>query len=324
MDYDPDHLQKAQDGRKWVPLTYDSDHLQKAHPVVEFDPHVVFVEDPELEIHDYYVDGRKWEGSTTGFIHSFFTEFDADKIIQTMQSSKSWGPKHKYWGMTPDQIKQLWKDSNKDAAPLGTAMHAKLEKFYNIPALFPLRRPPRELLLEHYTAEELDVPEFQQFLNYHEEWPLYRKWTPFRTELRVFDRALEIPGSVDMLYWSPRSTPENPLLILVDWKRSKEIKMKSFYNRATGKFPTGKGPCQDLHDCNYFHYSLQVNMYAALIERNTPYRIDEMYLGVFHPTAPNYKVHPVSRYFGVIFPMIQLRLDERQLRLDEQTLKRQN
>ena len=84
----------------------------------------------------------------------------------------------------------------------------------------------------------LNVPEIHQFLNYHAEWPTFRKWRPFRTELRVFDRALEIPGSVDMLYWSPRSTKENPLLILVDWKRSKEIKMKSFYNRANGGFTT--------------------------------------------------------------------------------------
>ena len=264
-----DDTETAADGAL---LNYDPDYLQKANAVVEFDPHVVFVEKPDENIHEYYVDGRKWQGSTTGYIHSFFSEFDADKTIQGMRTSKSWGPKHKYWGMTDQDIKARWEESNKDAGPLGHAMHARLEKFYNIPALFTLQRPPRDLLLEYYTEEEIEVTEFQQFLQYHAEWPSFRNWAPFRTELRVFDRALEIPGSVDMLYWSPRSTKENPLLILVDWKRSKEIKTKSFYSQKEKRFITGKGPCADLPDCNYIHYSLQVNMYAALIERNSPYR----------------------------------------------------
>lgn len=291
-------------------LNYDPDYLQKEYPVIEFDPYVVFEENTKLQIHDYYVDGRKWEGSTTRYIHSFFNEFDADKTIQGMRLSKSWGPKHKYWGMTDCQIKEKWEDVNKDAAPLGHAMHARIEKFYNIPALFTWQKPNDELLLAYYTKEEIERTEFQQFLQYHTEWPSFRKWRPFRTELRVFDRLLEIPGSIDMLYWSPRSTKEHPLLILVDWKRSKEIKTKSFFNQKDKRFITGKGACADLLDCNYIHYSLQLNMYAALIERNSPYRIEEMYLAVFHPTAPSYKVFAVSRYFEVIFPMLQLRLNE--------------
>lgn len=307
-----------------VPLIHDPDYLEKQNPVEEFDPYVVFIEKPEEKIHDYYIDGQKWDGSTTKFIHSFFSDFDADAIIQKMRLGKSWGPKHKYWGMTDEQIKQKWEDSNKDAGPLGTAMHAKIEKFYNIPELFPLQEPSREKLLKYYTVEELDVPEIQQFLKYHKEWPSFRKWKPFRTELRVFDRALQIPGSVDMLYLSPRSTPENPLLIMVDWKRSKEIKMKSFYSREQGKYITGNGPCQDLPDCNYYHYSLQVNWYTALIERNTRYRVEEMYVAVFHPSAPDYQVYPVSRHFNVIFSMIQIRLDQQAAKaLDQQATKEQ-
>src|SRR5688572_289808 len=106
-------------------------YLQEQYPIEEFDPHISFIE----ETHEYFIDGKKYDGSCTGFCHSFFSHFDADKVIANMVTGKSWKPGHKYWGMTPDQIKAQWDNANKDAAPDGTKMHAKIEKFYNIPEL---------------------------------------------------------------------------------------------------------------------------------------------------------------------------------------------
>ncbi len=287
-------------------------YLEKLNPVPQFDSHIVFVEDGEGDDkkHDYYVDGRKYDGSCTGFVHGFFSSFDPDKIIRNMTLSKSWKPGHKYWGMTPDQIKAQWKDSNKDAAPLGTAMHAKIEKFYNIPELYNHGQVPKELLLRHFDGHEIDSPDFQQFLRYHADWPFPRNWVPFRTELRVFDREMGLPGSVDMLYWSPNSQPGKPMLNIVDWKRAKEIHSRAFYSKEIGGFPTGTGPCSTLSDCTKTKYSLQINMYAAMIERNTEYRIDEMYLAVFHPIVDEYRVYHVDKYHQEIGGMMHLRIEQ--------------
>lgn len=264
-------------------MAYDPDHLQKLHPVAYSDSHIYLNEDT----HIYYVDNIPYPGSVTGFVKDNFPKFDADSIIQKMMSGKSWGPKHKYYGKTPEEIKAEW--SSNDANNEGTIMHAKIEKFYNIPELYSItdRRVSSEELSVYFTAEETEVEEFQQFLDFHHKFIGPKGWIPWRTELKVFDDALQLAGSIDMIYTDAVPTPNSPIVLhIVDWKRSKEIKTQSFYNRETG-WVRGlqDSPCQDLMDCNYIHYSLQVNTYAAMLLRALypAYTIGEMYLGVFHP-----------------------------------------
>ena len=48
-----------------------------------------------------------------------------------MMSGSGWKEGHKYWGMTPEQIKLQW-DTNKDAVSgAGTDMHFEIECFNN-------------------------------------------------------------------------------------------------------------------------------------------------------------------------------------------------
>ena len=43
----------------------------------------------------------------TKFLHCFFSEFDADKVIQNMKNSPKW-PESKYFGMEDEAIKKQW------------------------------------------------------------------------------------------------------------------------------------------------------------------------------------------------------------------------
>ena len=52
--------------------------------------------------------------SVTTWNHGHFPKFEADSIIDNMMKSKGWKEGHKYWGLTPEQIKAQW-NSNKDA-----------------------------------------------------------------------------------------------------------------------------------------------------------------------------------------------------------------
>ena len=61
---------------------------------------------------DNNLDGDKSFTSTTTLIHQYVTPFNADLIIKNMMLSKNWNEHHKYWGMTPKQIKDLWKTNN--------------------------------------------------------------------------------------------------------------------------------------------------------------------------------------------------------------------
>jgi len=92
----------------------------------ERDERIVFDEGP----HIYYVDGKKTDISVTGWVHSHFPHFDADKIIDKMMKSKKW-PQSKYFGKTKIQIKEQWKQNGKEASDAGTKLHLDIENFYN-------------------------------------------------------------------------------------------------------------------------------------------------------------------------------------------------
>ena len=67
------------------------------------------------EGHKYVIntDANSKYTSVTTWNHSHFPHFNADEIINKMMKGKNWKEGHKYWGLTPEQIKAGW-DSNRD------------------------------------------------------------------------------------------------------------------------------------------------------------------------------------------------------------------
>ena len=115
--------------------------------------------------------------------------------------------------------------------------------------------------LESYTNNENDYGE---------------KMEPYRTEWMVWDKDLKLAGSIDMIFKN-----EDGTLSIYDWKRCKEIKK---YNR----FESAKTDCvKHLPNTNYWHYSLQLNTYKFLLEKNYGHKIKEMYLVCLHPNNNN-------------------------------------
>ena len=79
------------------------------------DDHITFDEGP----HIYTIDGDSGFTSVTTWVHSHFSHFDPDKVINNMFSSgKINDPTYKYFGMTKDQIKKQW--SGGEAAQKGS------------------------------------------------------------------------------------------------------------------------------------------------------------------------------------------------------------
>lgn len=229
-----------------------------------FDAHLDF----DQKQHVYFLDGKKLQGSSTGFIHSFFEHFDADAVIQKMRANKQkWNPKNKYFYMTDDQIKALWSGGGSEAAQMGTRMHLLIEWFYN------------DLVTERQLVA-LKREDIDQFLEFHREVVLKKEWEPFRTELRAYSEKHLLAGSVDMIF----KQKKDGRLIIVDWKRSKEIKEWSVYKKR------GKPPLEHMDDCNYNHYSLQLNLYQWFLEHKTEHKIAALYLAIFHPNQTKYNL----------------------------------
>ena len=218
------------------------------------------------ETHTYYVDGSH-EGyiSSTTLVHTLFEEFDADKIIGKMRSSRNWY-KSPYKGMTDVQIKDKWEANRDIAASEGTKMHENIERYYN-------SEP-------HSTKTK----EFQMFTEYVKDHPHLE---PFRSEWVIFDEESKVSGSVDMLYRSRDPEPDGSYsYVMADWKRSKEIKFWNMYQKGTDVNTV------DLPDCNFIHYSIQLGIYKYILEKNYGIKIRESFIVVLHPKQEKYeKIH---------------------------------
>lgn len=226
------------------------------------DERIRFVDDT----HTYYVDGSS-EGyiSSTTLVHTLFEEFDADKVIGKMRSSRNWY-KSPYKGMTDAQIKDKWETNRDIAASEGTKMHENIERYYNSES--------------HSTKTK----EFMMFAEYYKDHP---QLVPFRSEWVIFDEESKVSGSVDMLYRSRDPGPDGSYsYVMADWKRSKEIKFSNVYQSGTDETTS------DLPDCNFIHYSIQLGIYKYILEKNYGIKIDESFIVVLHPKQQEYnKIH---------------------------------
>lgn len=219
--------------------------IEHAHPR---DSLIIFDEEP----HDYYVkwpDGTMYSKkdilSVTTMISGHFSPFDGPVRAEVMASERK--PKHiSEYGedMTAQSIQDTWKES----ARLGVMMHLQIERFYNGE-------------LKPGDADFPTTREFRMFLKFASEHAHLR---PYRTEWIVFtDPSSRLCGSIDMVFVSDANDVTRTLTVeLVDWKRAKTITMPNRY------FKKGKegSPCADLCGVNFNKYSLQLNVYAWILE----------------------------------------------------------
>jgi ATP-dependent exoDNAse (exonuclease V) beta subunit len=239
------------------------------------DQHLVFDE----PTHKYTIltDPDSNYTSVTTINHSHFPHFDADVVIKNMMKGRNWNPQNKYWGLTPEEIKAQWAQNASSVSGAGTDLHFNIECFMNqeLPSGYTHKE-----LLENYeanlaagnappnTSEEWDF-----FLQYIKATPSYK---PYRTEWMIYHEDLKVAGSIDMIYENPDGT-----LSIYDWKRAKEISKANGFN----KYAVTK-EIDHLPDTNFWHYSLQLNTYKAILQEKYEKTIKDLYLVKLHPNNP--------------------------------------
>jgi hypothetical protein len=226
------------------------------------------------EEHSYAIDGvKKGWSSCTQFLHHFFGHFDPDATIAKMMRSPNW-IKSKYYGKTAETIKAEWAASGAEASGAGTRMHLDIEHYYN----------SSELSVDSMKRDDDWVPnaspEWEMFMAYQTK--VGSKMTPWRTEWLVFNEEFKLAGSIDMLYKKPSGK-----YAIYDWKRAKEIKTENRYQ-------SGLGPIMHLPDTNYWHYSLQLNVYRMILKQKYDIDVDEMALVILHPINTSWRVIKVN------------------------------
>lgn len=225
--------------------------------------------------YEIQTDLKKRYTSVTTFVHQQFPKFDADAIIAKIFSSKSWGPDHKYWGQTAEEIKAGWTNSGAAAAGSGTNLHEQIEIFMNDPR-FTFVYTHNELLQEYEISQQFNSdpvsPEWEFFIQFVRDHPHLK---PYRTEWMIYHEDAKIAGSIDMVYENPDGT-----LAIYDWKRCKEITKVNGWNETATNPLIGHLPAT-----NFWQYSLQLNTYRRILEEKYGKRVTKLCLVRLHPDA---------------------------------------
>jgi hypothetical protein len=150
-------------------------------------------------------------------------------------------------------------------------------------------------------SEVKKTVEFQYFMNFWNDHGADLE--PYRAEWSVFSQDHMLCGQIDMLF----KRKSDGKFLIYDWKRSREIKTSNDWTK-------GLGPLSHLDDCNYWHYTLQLNLYRWILEHLYNMEIAEMYLIICHPDNKNYRRMRLNRLDQEIEDMLACRkraLDEK-------------
>jgi hypothetical protein len=268
-------------------IIHNTDFLSKknAH---ERDMHIQFFEHGHKYVITPNLDGTPYTSVTTRN-HAHFSKFDADAVISNIIKGRNWNESNKYWGMTPDQIKQQWADSGSSAAALGTQLHFQIECYINDAAeaanaaTQSFELGDTAFLNTTHTTMDYDTAEWRYFMDFIEDHP---HLVPYRTEWIIFHEEYKLAGSVDMVYENPDGT-----LSIYDWKRTKDISGNKTPSRWTKYANTPQ--LSHIPDTNYWHYALQLNTYKMILESKYGKKIKELVLVRLHPLAETYELIPL-------------------------------
>jgi ATP-dependent exoDNAse (exonuclease V) beta subunit len=221
--------------------------------------------------------------SVTTWIHSMFYQFDTDKTINHIMTSKSWREGHKYWGKTVDEIKELWKINSLCSSQQGTRLHFLIECFMNNHIFERSYIYSNKDLFKKYINEEPPTHndiEWTYFIDFIKSYP---QLIPYRTEWTIYHEDIKIAGSIDMIFKNSDET-----FSIYDWKRCKTITKENYYN----KYSCNKA-ISYLPDTNYWHYALQLNIYKYILEEKYQLKIKDLILVQLHPenTKHTYELH---------------------------------
>jgi len=280
--------------------------IQNAHPRDKF---ITFEEGP----HIYTVHGEQGYTSVTTFNHSHFPEFDSGKIIDNMlKSNKMNDPKYKYYGKTKEDIMNEWKQNGNEASKAGTKMHYDIECFYNG---IPVTNNSIEFEFFKRFVEDFPDLHLSSFKTPSERAQLseenctdcvskiHKGVKPYRTEWMVYWEEYKLSGSIDMVFENPDGT-----LLIYDWKRCKDIS----HENAFGKYAIT--PCiSHLPDTNFWHYSLQLNLYKTILEQKYDKKVVGLFLVCLHPdnhnkTYERIPVHPLDKEIADLLELRKLEL----------------
>lgn len=215
--------------------------------------------------------------SVTTLIHNYVHEFDSafwsaykalealveedafSTIKDTLLSTKKWRSNYlDQFDIDPTEFENKraeillsYKNENEKGCERGTKIHAEYENKYYTKETHSLKKfglGGKFTCKKGYYQLDLEKGIYPEFL----------------VSLKSKDGFLRVAGQLDLL------VKDGNDIYIYDIKTNKEIKQKSFFDKKSRSYQMMKFPLNNLMDCNYWHYSLQLSLYAYLLQQINP------------------------------------------------------
>lgn len=185
--------------------------------------------------------------SVTTLVSHFKKPFDAKAVAEKVSKSK----RSKWAGVDPKIIQEIWNNESTRSTTLGTWYHNQRED--DLCALASLN-------VEGTTIPVFRPAEVKEGVKIAPSQKLEPGVYP---EHMVYLRSAGICGQSDLV------EVVNGKVNIIDYKTNKEIKKESYVNWE-GISDKMLHPVNNLDDCNFYHYALQLSIYMYIILKHNP------------------------------------------------------
>ena len=189
-----------------------------------------------------------WVGVTT-LVSKFKTPFNAKEVA--IKSSQKKGSK--WYGISPATILKIWEAETLRSTTLGSWYHDGEEQYLLSRDSISIGEHKYVIQKPIFNSEGIKIAPDQKLL----PGTIY-------PEHFCYLKTIGVCGQSDRV----EVTPNNVLNIL-DYKTNKEIELKSFVNWE-GRSKRMLPPLYHIDDSNFWHYALQLSIYAYIILKHNP------------------------------------------------------
>jgi hypothetical protein len=237
------------------------------------------------EPHKYYLNNQELISVTT-LIHQYQQPFDVEYWSQVKADE---------FGLTPEKIKEGWEFINLKGTTKGSIIHDYAENLL----LNKVFEYPKDKILKQFGFD----PIWNEYLitkkhvdNFYSD--IKGKLIPIKTELVVCDQETLIGGMLDVLFYNVRAKEFQ----IWDHKTNKKLELENSENRLLDEFNL-------LPDTDLEIYSLQLESYKQIIEKNTSIKLGKSYIIWYSHNNENYQVIETKNRKHYVNQMFQNRIN---------------
>jgi len=256
-------MQQIKQRKYWIDHFHDEKYESMRNKITDSFKDLVFVEGP----HKYYLNGKEVT-CVSNVTHMFTPKFDTEAMAQATYERNFNKETSKYYQMTPEMIKEQWKQISKDACSLGTDRHLFSE------CIFYFMTNQLDKIAEEFKdrirCEEgtndmvfvAEKPKEEAAIKFWEDLP--DCYIPILCETKVYDEFLGYSGTFDLLMYYDAELnggdKKSSGLLVLDWKTNRDL-YKNFNEEKL------LSPFEGLLNMPLSVYKLQLSLYQNCLEK---------------------------------------------------------